>query len=242
MKNIFFNGGGFTGFYEHIGAINYLRENNLTYEKYYGVSTGAFAIIMILLDYDINHFLSYLDSIFKEYISKNHIDVSELLIKCAKYAIDRSPDAYKIANNRLYIGITTPDGFIWKSEFTSNLDLANACLCSANIPFISSYEALLLNKTPTLDGGISIMEKHLPSDVICVATTLRFPFCMIYPDFHIGQQILIHNGYNNMKYSRRKPSLSSDIYGSPVLINAIFFLNSLLPKHKTINDMSILLE
>lgn len=242
MKNIFFNGGGFTGFYEHIGAINYIRENNLTFEKYYGVSAGVSAIIMILLEYDIQHFLSYLNSIFQEQITNKQIDISELHMKCVKYAIDRSPDAYKIVNNRLYIGITTPDGFIWKSEFTSNLDLANACLCSANIPIISSYDALLPNNIPTLDGGFSIMEKHLPSDIICVSPTIHFPFSMIYPVLHIAKQILIHNGYNNMKYNRRKPLLSSTIYGSSAIINSVFFLNSLLPKYKTINDLSIVLE
>ena len=77
MENIFFNGGGFSGFFEHVGAINYIRENNLTFNKYYGVSAGVSAIIMLLLEYDIDDFISFLDNICEEQTWGKKIDISD---------------------------------------------------------------------------------------------------------------------------------------------------------------------
>jgi len=236
MENIFFNGGGFSGFFEHVGAINYIRENNLSFNKYYGVSAGVSAIIMLLLEYDIDDFISFLDNIYEGQILGKKIDISDIHIKCINYGIKRHPDAYKILSNTLFIGITTSNGFVWKSEFTSNIELANACLCSANIPILSSYRATIDNM-PTLDGGFGCMKTHLPNNVITVSTTIYFPLCMIYPSSYIIRQLYIANGYVNMKYFRRESTLSSNLWGHPLLINIVFCIDNLLPKEKSITDL-----
>jgi len=235
MKHIFFNGGGFTGFYEHIGAIQYIHENKLTFDKYYGVSAGVSAIIVLLLQYDIDDFLSYLENIFKQQLFSNEINVTDLHMQCIKYGINRYPDAYKILNNKMFIGITLSSGFIWKSKFTSNEDLSNAVLCSGNIPFVSSYRAKIDTKL-AIDGGFGLLE--IPPDTLSIKTSLYFPLNMIYP-ISIFRQIIIQYGYMNVKYVRQKPILSSL---SPEMINFIFLLESILPKSKNMDDLRNLLN
>jgi len=237
MKHIFFDGGGFTGFYEHIGAIKYILENNLTFERYYGVSAGTSAIIVLLLQYDIDEFLTHLENIFKRQLFTNQINVTDLHMQCIKYGIDRYPDAYKILNDKLFVGITLSSGFIWKSKFNSNEELSNALLCSGNIPFVSSYRAMIDTEI-AIDGGFGLTE--IPPDTLSIKTTLYFPLNMIYP-ISIFRQIIIQYGYLNAKFFKEAIQLSSSNF-TPEIIDFVFFMESVLPKSTKIDDLRNLLN
>jgi hypothetical protein len=233
-KNIFFNGGGFTGFYEHIGAINYIRENKLTFDKYYGLSAGTAAALMLLLDIEIDEVLRYVEFEINKQTTDKHFDMTLLHIKACTYCIKKTADAYRILNNKMYIGITLSTGFIWKSEFESNIDLCNALLCSGNIPMVSSYDAKIGDIT-AIDGSAGC--PGIPSNTLLLHTTFSFPVTLIYPSIDIIKYALIYNGYRNIKYRVTRPLVFSVINGSSEIKNILLLIEELMPKKYTIADI-----
>ena len=183
--NLLFNGGCTWGFFEYIGAIQYLKEHKIKIGKLYGISAGSAIALCVLLDVDINELIQFMSrSAFQS--------LTAMQLAGVKFTIGNRPDAYKIANNRLFIGLTNADGFYFKSHFTSNNDLANALMCGGTVPLLSTYDAICDNKL-TLDGGIGFTKSCIPKNTIIIRPTAPFPLSALPPP-EILQKLLIQLG------------------------------------------------
>ena len=193
--NILFNGGAVCGFCEYIGALQYIREHNLTFDKVYGVSAGSGIAALYVLGIEMSDIMEMWNNAlthtkFGDSLTVNHI------MGC-KFLFHKCPDAYKIANNKLFIGITGEKGFFWKSKFKSNRDLGNALICGGTIPLLSSYSAKIINQY-AIDGGIGISVTDVPPNTRVVTHTTPFPLSVIPPSPFI-QHALQAIGYYNMR-------------------------------------------
>jgi hypothetical protein len=193
--NILFNGGAVWGFCEYIGVLQYIREHNLVFDKVYGVSAGSGIAALYVLGIEISDILEmWNDAItntkFGDSLTINHI------LGC-KFLFRKCPNAYKIANNKLFIGITCKNGFFWKSKFKSNRDLGNALICGGTIPLLSSYTAKI-KKQYSIDGGIGMSVIDKPHDTFVVSPTTPFPLSVIPPSTFI-QEALKAIGYYKMR-------------------------------------------
>ena len=129
--NILFNGGCVWGMFEYIGVIQYIKYNDIKIDKLYGVSSGSVIALCLLLDIDIQEFARFMENVVQK---TKFQSLTEMQLLGVKYVFDTRPDAYKKANNRLFVGITDADGFRFKSNFSSNADLANTMICGGTIP------------------------------------------------------------------------------------------------------------
>ena len=188
--NILFNGGCVWGMFEYIGAIQYIKSNNIQIDKLYGVSSGSVIALCVLLDIDIQEFTRFMESTVQK---TKFQSLTEMQLLGVKYVFDTRPDAYKLANDRLFVGITDADGFRFKSNFSSNAELANTMICGGTIPLFSSYNSVCDGRC-TIDGGASFTSIHIPKDTIVIRPTTLFPISAIPPPDFI-QQILIQLGY-----------------------------------------------
>jgi hypothetical protein len=238
-KNVFFNGGGVLGFYEHIGAIRYIRENKIIFDRYYGLSAGIAAVMVLLLDVDIDALLKYADMEINNQLENGLLDITLLHIKVCTYCIKQSPGAYKLVNNKICVGITLSTGFIWKSEFESDVDLCNALLCSGNIPMVSSYDAKI-NNIIAIDGSAGC--PGIPSNTLIIHTTFSFPVTLLYVQIDIIRFALIYNGYSNIKRGITRPLEFSVINDSPGIQRILLNIEGLLPKKYTIADVLLYLK
>ena len=142
--NILFNGGAVWGFCEYIGSLQYIREHKLEFDRVYGVSAGSGIAALYVLGFEIDEILDMWNAALAK--TKINSSLTENHIMGCRFLFDKRPDAYKIANDRLFIGISGANGFFWKSKFTSNDDLGNALICGGTIPLLSSYDAFAIQK------------------------------------------------------------------------------------------------
>jgi hypothetical protein len=215
--NILFNGGAAWGFCEYIGALQYIREHNLTFDKVYGVSAGSAIAALYVLGIEMSDIMemwndALTNTNFGDSLTINHI-------KGCNFLFRKCPDAYKIANNRLFVGITGKNGFFWKSKFKSNRDLGNALICGGTIPLLSSYTAKI-KKQYAIDGGIGISMNDIPKNTIIVTHTTPFPLSTLPPSPFI-QHVLQALGYYKMRtYNYTARCIDS----SPFVIKLLFLL------------------
>ena len=188
--NFLFNGGCIWGLFEYIGAIQYIKSNNIQIDKLYGVSSGSAIALCVLLDIDIQEFTRFMENVVQK---TKFQSLTEMQLLGSKYVFDTRPDAYKKANNRLFVGITDTDGFRFKSNFSSNAYLANAMICGGTIPLFSSYNSVCDGRC-AIDGGAGFTSIHIPKNTIVILPTTPFPMSAIPPPDFI-QQILIQLGY-----------------------------------------------
>jgi hypothetical protein len=200
--NILFNGGCVWGFCEYIGALQYIHEHNLKFDKVYGVSAGSGIAALYILGIEMTDIMemwndALANTKFGDSLTINHI------IGC-NFLFSKCPNAYKIANNRLFIGITCENGFFWKSKFKSNKDLGNALICGGSIPLLSSYTCKI-RKRYAIDGGIRLTNYDIPKKTLVASPTTPFPLSVIPPSPFI-QHVLQALGYYNMRNSSCKAS------------------------------------
>jgi hypothetical protein len=228
--NILFNGGAIWGFCEYIGALQYIREHDLKFDRVYGISAGSGIAALYILGFEFDEIFTMWNKALNETkitssLTENH------LVGC-RFLFENRPDAYKIASGRLFVGITGLDGFYWKSEFTSNEDLGNALICGGTIPLLSSYDAVCNGKV-AFDGGFCVSPKDVPENTRIISHTASFPISVIPPSpfiLHILQAL----GYYNMR------TTSYDIKCMnvhPNIVKLLFIIQQLQPKQYGIEDL-----
>jgi hypothetical protein len=228
--NLLFDGGCVWGFFEFIGALRYIKENNIQYDKLYGISSGAAIALCLLLDIDLIELACFAEQTVENAKFK---PLDEIQFSGIEFALDKRPDAYKIANDRLYIGLTNGDGFYFKSKFKSNDDLANAIICGATIPMFSSYNSVCDDKI-TIDGGIGFVQNGLPKNTIVVHAITHFPISAIPPPKFL-QSLLIQIGYLHMEqYIQQKHKIIiQNWYSAPELLPLWLYIQGLTNKITT---------
>jgi hypothetical protein len=228
--NLLFNGGCVWGFFEFIGAYHYIKKHNISYEKLYGVSSGAAIALCLLLDVDIPELTGFAEQTVRETKFK---PLNEIQLAGIKFVLDKRPNAYKIANKRLYIGLTNRDGFYFKSKFRSNEELANTVICGATIPIFSSYNSICDNK-PTIDGGIGFMKHHIPKNTIVIRPTTPFPYSIIPPP-EIIQTVLGLIGYLKTEHyiKTNNAHISYRWYSAPELLPLWLYLHDIKVNART---------
>lgn len=115
MNNILFNGGAVWGFCEYIGALQYIREHKLTFDKVYGVSAGSGIAALYVLDIEMSDIMEMWNGALTITKLGDSLTLNQLL--GCNLLFSKRPNAYKLANNKLFIGITGENGFFWKSKF-----------------------------------------------------------------------------------------------------------------------------
>jgi hypothetical protein len=193
--NFLFNGGCIWGFFEYIGAIQYIKEKGLKIGKLYGVSAGSAIALCVLLDIDIRELIQFIERTVQE---TKFQSLTAMHLLGVKFTLENRPDAYKLANNRLFVGLTNADGFYFKSRFSSNDDLANALICGGTVPLLSTYDSICENQR-TVDGGIGFTTTHIPKHTIIIRPTTPFPLSAIPPP-ELLQKLLIQLGYRNAEH------------------------------------------
>ena len=227
---ILLNCGAICGFCEYIGALQYIREHNLEFDRVYGISAGGAIAVLYVLGFEVDEILTWWNTTLSQTkltssLTENHLIGSRF--------IARSPDAYKIASGRLFIGITGEDGFFWKSEFTSNEDLGNTLICGGTIPLFSSYDAVCNGKM-VFDGGICLSPNDVPENTRIITPTIPFPISVIPPSPFI-KHTLYALGYYNMR------TISNEIHClgiHPDIVKFLFVIQGFQPKQYGIADLS----
>ncbi len=229
--NILFNGGAVWGFCEYIGALQYIREHNLEFDRVYGISAGGGIAALYVLGFELDEILTMWNKALSE--TKINSSLTENHLMGCHFIFDKRPDAYKIASGRLFIGITGEDGFFWKSEFTSNEDLGNALICGGTIPLFSSYHAICNGKM-AFDGGICVSPRNVPDNTRIVCNTAPFPISVIPPSPFI-QHTLQALGYYNMR-TNSLDFRCLDV--SPTTTKLLFTIHKYQPKQYGITDLN----
>lgn len=221
--NFLFNGGCIWGVFEYIGAIRYIKEHDITYDKLYGISAGGGIAVCLLLDIDIDELISYNERIVNETAFKSLTEIQRLGVE---FVFEGRPDAYKLANNRLFIGLTNKNGFYFKSTFTSNDDLANAMICGGTVPLFSHCNSIC-DGHHTIDGGIGFTDEHLPINTIVIRPTAPFPLAALPPPVFL-QKLLIAMGYRNAEhYIQTNNIVVGDMwYSSPGLLPLWLYIHA----------------
>lgn len=228
--NLFFTGGGILGMFYYAGMLRYLRDNKVKVDKVYGISAGSAIGLCLLLDIDIENFIEFMKKTTRETFS-----LTEIQIKGINYVLEQRPDAYKILTDRLYIGLTDINGFRYKSKFKSNIDLADAILCSSCIPVLSSW------KSKYIDGRIAFKPSDIPSETIVMNFSISLLINMFIPPENI-KMLLIENGYANagryIKNKNREIYYEYDLTHKPLLQLCCFLHDTgCLINPKTIKDL-----
>jgi len=144
--DVIISGGGLRGYYV-AGAAQILKEmcdmHNITIKRLAGASAGSWCALFIATDV---HVLDWIETFYQtsfhsdagsksKLLDAYHLFIDSMMLRTFQ------EDAYLQCNGKVHISITvltlTGAKNIIVSEFTSNLDLINACIASSNIPFFS---------------------------------------------------------------------------------------------------------
>jgi hypothetical protein len=175
IKNVYLTGGAF-GMIYHVGVMKILRKYDMTNIKLYGCSAGALTCAMVLLGYTDEQLLAvYNDISYRSFYATTtrpfdyeSYNFTPLCLSALNKIKTDYPDAHKILNKKLYIGVTTEQGFKWYNEFKTIEELFNILLCSFNVPGLCSYDAIIDNMK-CIDGGFGCdIDKHLPTKTLIV--------------------------------------------------------------------------
>ena len=212
---LYFGGGAF-GFSYYIGVLRALYENNHRASTVYGNSAGALMAMLYLLRMPTED----IDNLFQDVIRNTVAAIQSRPLDISSYQLTepnlrlfeviraKYPNAYKICNRRLHIGITkVTSGFQWKSRFSSNLELFNTLLCSYNIPFVCNYLAEI-DGEKCIDGCLGFnMSRHLPRDVFTIGANdtncvlngqIPTVHCLLPPPME-SYHGYVERGYNDMR-------------------------------------------
>ena len=233
--NILFYGGVYWGMFEYIGALRYIKENKIIFDKVYGISSGSAIALCFLLDIDIEKLLTFMEKILIEH---KNCSMTEIQIIGCRYVLTNNPNAYKILKKRLYIGVTDKKGFRFKSSFGSNEELANMILCGCSIPLLCSWKT----KKTRIDGAISFNNVHVPENTIVITPTTPFPLSAIHPPKWL-QYILIEYGYNMTDHyiQCKNNIIDNNKYANPKMIQLclLVYEHFCLFEPKTITDLQL---
>jgi hypothetical protein len=198
IRNIYWNGGGFTGMVYNISVAEHLEREKLNenskYDfanlKHYGVSGGAgFALLMVLglssheqLDFFFNkaRIHDQIDS-FRESISR-------IIMNLISIALQGETDdsIRKKCNGRLNIGYVDENGTLeFVSEFNTRDDIKRAILYTSNIPGVVAHETEFGEGT-RMDGGMVLVDPETmvrygmtTENTLVVTSPISFPWCLM---------------------------------------------------------------
>jgi len=184
INHIYLSGGAFGVIYQ-MGALNklskYLKKYNITQKPIiYGDSVGALIGMLFLLGMKSSKQMDIYMDIYKlatKRISEKPFSVSsyyltEYPLKILRLINEEYPDAYRIVTDKLFIGVVLlhKDGHCekkWYSKFKNQKDFFNILLCSFNIPFLSTYDAKIVDNGNTMlamDG--CLRQEKLPDGIL----------------------------------------------------------------------------
>jgi len=158
--NVYFGGASY-GMIYYMGMFDEFRKLNIN--RIYGNSAGALSALLFICGFTSDD----AKALFYKFVRiQNGIDLTKAHVDSLKLILSEHPNIYK--NTNLYIGVTTPNGFIWKNTFESHVELVNTLLCSYHIPFLCSYDAKCEQQN-AIDGGLGIsLLKDLPEDTLTI--------------------------------------------------------------------------
>jgi hypothetical protein len=198
IKNIYWNGGGFTGMIYNISVAEHLEREKLNentrYDfdklRHFGVSGGAgFALLMVLglssheqLDFFFNKARMYdrLDS-FRESISRI---VMDLILIALQDETDHS--IRKKCNGRLNIGYVDENGTLeFITKFNTRDDVKRAILYTSNIPGVVLHETEF-GEGIRMDGGMVSVDPitmtrygMTTENTLVVTSPISVPWCLM---------------------------------------------------------------
>lgn len=170
-KNIYFSSGGLKGF-AFLGVIKYFEENNMTFEKYYGTSIGAFTCLLLILGYTYKELKKILfdfnledllDHSFENLLQHNGLsdgakfnNFIKIFIKNKGFDPEISLLDFYLKSNKL-ITVTgcniNQEKTIYISKDTfPEMPVWKAIRISCNIPFV--FQPIEINNELYIDGFI----------------------------------------------------------------------------------------
>jgi hypothetical protein len=153
-KIISISPGGFKGVYM-LGLCVYIKDNfNLDNFIFSGASAGAWNSLMLCCKKDINYFKSDI----VDYSIKNTHTLFDLEYLMKKKILEYyNTEDFDL--RRLFIGVTTLNGFYPETKIFSNFnnleDAINCCIASSHIPLITGGMINKYYNMFTFDGGFS---------------------------------------------------------------------------------------
>ena len=171
IKNIYWNGGGFTGMVRSIAVLEHIEREKLEVEtkydfdnlQHYGVSGGAgFALLTVLgytADEQMDVFFSRARIHDRGGMSFQE-SLSRIITKLLEIALCNETDesVREKCNGKLHIGYATPNGTLeFISQFNTREDVKRAILYTSNIP------GAIIHKTEfgdgiRMDGGMLLVD------------------------------------------------------------------------------------
>lgn len=229
--DIILPGGAVIGIFEGFGIIKYIRENNIKINKVYCFSSGCIIGLCLLLNINLNNFIKYTEKIVDDPKKLSSIEICMLLFK---YQLEQRPNAHELLGSRLYIGVTTPNGFRFISNFNSKDNLIDSLMGSTCLPVVlSSWKC----QSPMLDGGITYSKSVVPKNAIAFPTTVKLPFNIIIPPGWI-RKLFFKRGYSQAKHNiqiKNKNTYHNTEYLSK-FIPFMFFIQQYVQNTKSLKD------
>jgi len=199
IKNIYWNGGGFTGMIRSISVLEHIeREKKNENTKYafdnlqhYGVSGGAgFALLTVLgfsADDQMDIFFNRArihdrsDLSFRESLSRIVITLLDISLQ------DETDESIREkCNGRLNIGYVTEDGVLeFISQFNTREDITRAILYTSNIPGAITHETEFGDGI-RMDGGIMLVDPETmvrygmtDENTMVITSPIHVPWCLL---------------------------------------------------------------
>jgi hypothetical protein len=209
IKNIYWNGGGFTGAAYYTGIMKQLLIEERTgitridfdNLQHFGASAGNGCMLAYeLMRSDTPERQRELLGIYIDILANRaggYFDMTEFMYDLTENGIFRQhldKDIVAIANKSIHIGMmrhnskTNANESFYEHEFESIADILNALLCGGNIPLVCSHEAKCRGED-CLDGGLmgitpeTISHYNLsPENTIVLHPPIKFPYSIgTYP-------------------------------------------------------------
>jgi hypothetical protein len=232
--DIILPGGAIIGVFEGFGIIKYIRENNIKINKVYCFSSGCIIGVCLLLNIDLKKFIKYTEKIVDD---PKKLSPTEMCMLLFKYQLDQRANAHELLSGRLYIGVTTPSGFRFISNFKSKDYLIDSLMGSTCLPVLFSWKY----KSQMLDGGITYSNSFVPKNAIAFPTTVKLPFNTIIPPEWL-RKLFLKIGYSNAKYNINIKN--NNIYHNTEylckLAPFMFFIQEYIPNKKSLKDFYFL--
>lgn len=184
INHIYLSGGAFGVIYQ-MGALSkltkYYKKYNISQKPIiYGDSVGALIGVLFLLGMKNSRQMEIYKDIYKLAtlrISEKPFTISsyyltEYPLKILKLINEEYPEAYRIVSDNIFIGVVLlhKNGHCekkWYSKFKNQKDFFNILLCSFNIPFLSTYDAKIIDNGNTMlamDG--CLRQEKMPDGIL----------------------------------------------------------------------------
>jgi len=184
INHIYLSGGAFGVIYQ-MGALNrlskYYKKYNISQKPIiYGDSVGALIGVLFLLGMKNSKQMEIYMDVYKlasQRISDSPFSVSsyyltEYPLKILRMINKEYPDAYRLVSDNIFIGVVLlhKNGHCekkWYSKFKSQKEFFNILLCSFNIPFLSTYDAKIVDNGNTMlamDG--CLRQEKMPGGIL----------------------------------------------------------------------------